>query len=295
MKTLQPEPIDVIVCYYNPNNHSHIRMMTMATVTYLNKHNRDYLNIIVSDGGKNPDTLLKELLEINGIEYLHSGKEMSFAETYNFGILNSKNEIVALIANDIFIETEQIIKLSSFLKPGVGCVMPFLSYSDYGTQILRKFRPDIIYPSGMTLNVNIFYRSVLKDIDYIPREMSGAFTDMLLFIRMKNKGYSVLIKKVGVVIHLAKQTLKTGTSVSYSEDSKLFSELYPSFWKDPIICHSKLAQKTSSRILFKIYELIPNRITKTFGLFVLVCRIEPYITAERGYYFKRIKKIFFNE
>jgi glycosyltransferase involved in cell wall biosynthesis len=291
--------VDVIVCHYNKANLEHIRFMALHAMSYLCQDRLSCLNIVLVDGSPLRDDFLSDCLKRMGIEYLHAGRELTFSETYNYGISNTSNQIIVTMANDILITSSQLFQLAEEISDGVGCAIPYLTTSDFGAQRIRERTlpiPRRCFPSGMTLNVNAFSRKVLEQVGLIPEMMSGCFNDVILFIKMRELGYSIVLYNVDYVIHLGQQTLKTGkTSVSYKDDAKIFKKIYPMFCHKGETLYYKMAQKWPTRLLYFLALYFPQEIKYKFfkhGVYNLIWRIEPYICAPVESYIKFLKKSF---
>ncbi len=276
--------IDVVISHYNKAKKPHIRFMTLHAVAHLCRESCADLNVNIVDGSPTRDDHLAEALTALGVKYVHCGRELSFGETYNTGIRRTSCPVVVTLANDIFINPNQIRKLADEIVGRVGCAMPYLTHSDFGAQQLRRFRlPRRCFPTRMTLNVNAFSRAALERVGLIPENMSGCYNDVVLFLRLREEGYSILLRNVGRVIHLAQQTLKSGaTSVNYDADEALFSREYPQYWRNGVVLFHKAAQGRLTRLMYGALERLPPRWTKKLRLWRLAWEMEPYLCAERG-------------
>jgi GT2 family glycosyltransferase len=252
--------------------------MVLHTMAYLRKDHSQNLNIVVVDGSPSGDETLARGLQNLGVKYLHGGRELSFAESYNAGIKETSNPVVVTLANDVFIEGAQIHRLAAEIRDRVGCAIPYLSSCDYGAQRARKLTPRRCYPTWMTLNVNAFSREVLQQVGLIPEQTSGCFNDVILFIKLRQKDYSIVLLNVGYVGHLGAQTLKSGSSsVSYTNDALLFRKNFPQYWhRDGVLFH-RVAQRLTTRMIYYLVEYLPLSREKKTYLWEGVWAIEPYI------------------
>ena len=276
--------IDVVVCHYNRTGMPRIRYMALHAVAFLCRERPTDLNVALLDGSPTRDDALADALAALGVEYVHGGRELSFAETYNLGIKRTSNPVVVTLANDILVEAQQVRRLAAEVADGVGCVMPYMSFCDYGAQRERALPvPRRCFPGRMTVNVNAFSRKALERVGLLPEQMTGCYNDVILFIRMREEGYSVVLRNVGRVIHLGQQTLKTGaTSVDYDADAGLFREEYPKYWRDGVVLFHKVAQRRATRLIYAALERLPARLVKRLRLWDLAWAVEPYLCAERG-------------
>lgn len=276
--------VDIVVCHYNKTQALHMRYMSLYTMAFLCKDRPSNLNIILVDGSPVQDDPLAQELTAIGVQYFHCGRELSFAETYNEGIKRTSNPVVVTLANDIFIEAKQVLQLAKEIRDGVGCVIPYLTFSDYGAQRERKLPvPRRCFPTRMTLNVNAFSRAALEKAGFIPEQMTGCYNDVLLFIRLREEGYSIMLRNVGCVVHLGQQTLKTlESSVSYEADEVLFKKQYPNYWRNGFVLFHKVAQRWKTRKLYSILEHMPVSLVKKLSFWNWAWAIEPYLCAEDG-------------
>lgn len=294
---MQPDAwIDVVVCHYNRRNWAHIRHMTLHAAAYLCKTPpvESRMMVTVVDGSPQGDLKLEACLRPLGVRYLHTGRELSFAQTYNVGIQAGSNPVVLTLANDIFIEAQQARRLANEIGHTVGCAIPYLTFCDYGAQRMRNLLvPRRCFPTRMTINVNAFVREAIEKVGLIPEEMSGCYNDVVLFFRLREEGYSIVLRNVGRVIHIGQQTLKTlASSVSYEADEILFAQEYPQYWDKGVIRFDKVAQRWTTRLLYRFTECLPFNLVKRFRIWDWVWAIEPYLCAERGTFLEGVGRVF---
>jgi len=277
-------PLDVAVCHYNRHAVPDLRHMAAYAMAFLRRDRTSDLRVTLVDGSPRPDVELARTLEALAVRYVHCGRELSFAETYNTGIRMTTSGTIVLMANDILIEGRQVRMLAQEVHDGVGCAFPYLSFSDYGAQKARRLRvPRRCYPTRMTLNVNAFSREALEKVGFIPAQMTGCFNDVILSIRLYEEGYSVVLRNVGPVAHLGRQTLRTrATSISHDADARLFAAEYPHYWRDGVVLFHKAAQGRATRLLYRVAERLPAQAAQRLGVWSLVWTLEPYLCAERG-------------
>jgi GT2 family glycosyltransferase len=277
---------DIVVCHYNRLALPHMRWMALHSMAFLMKDRPEDLRVVFVDGSAARDETLDRGLGDLGVEYVHAGRELSFAETYNTGIRRTSNPVVVAMANDILIEAKQVRMLADEVSRDsrIGCVFPYLSVSDYGAQRCRRWPvPRRCFPTRMTLNVNAFSRAALDKVGLIPEQMTGCFNDVLLFIRLREQGWSVVLRNVGRVIHLGRQTLKTGaTSVAYRTDAELFAGQFPEYWRKGEVLFHRVAQRWTTRGLYRLIERMPGGLVRKLGMWNLAWAVEPYVCAESG-------------
>jgi GT2 family glycosyltransferase len=252
------------------------------------------MNIVFVDGSPSKDYELETKLDALGVEYLHFDKELSFAQTYNAGIRRGSSPVVVTLANDILVEAKQVRQLADEIRGKVGCAFPYMSCSDYGGQKQRKLLvPRRCFPSRMTINVNAFSREALEMVGLIPECMSGCFNDVVLFIRLREEGWSIVLRNVGQVFHIGQQTLKTlCSSVSYEADEAIFAGNYPQYWRKGVILFHKTAQRWTTRAMYGMIEWLPARSVRRLNLWRWAWAIEPYLCAERGTVLEGVGRIF---
>lgn len=285
---------DVVICHYNRNQSSHIRYMALHAVAFLCKDNPSDLNIILVDGSPQRDDELAQGLAALGVEYLHYGRELSLGETFNAGIIRTSNPVIITLVNDILIEAKQVRILAEDIHGGIGCVFPYLSWDDYGTSRARSLPvPRRCFPNAMSFNVAAFSREALKKVGLLPEQMTGCYDDVVLFIRLREEGYSIVLRNVGYVLHLKQQTLATGdTNVSYEADAAFFSKHYSQYWRNGVVLLHKGAQRWTTRILYLIVEYLPVRIVERFGIWEWIWAIEPYLCAEKGTFKEALGRLY---
>jgi len=286
---------DVVVCHYNKLALPHVRWMALHSMAFLMKERPEDFRVVLADGSPTRDETLACGLGELGVEYLHTGGELSFAKTYNAGIRRTSSPVVVAMANDVLIEAKQVRMLIDEMHDGVGCVFPYLSASDYGAQRHRRWPvPRRCFPTRMTLNVNAFPRAALEKVGLIPEQMTGCFNDVLLFIRLREAGYSIVLRNVGRVIHLGQQTLKTGaTSVAYGKDEALFASQYSDYWsrRGGTVLFHRVAQRWTTRGLYRLVERMPGGLVRRLGLWNLAWAVEPYVCAESGTFGEGVRRI----
>lgn len=269
--------------------------MALHAVAFLCKDHAADLNVILVDGSPQRDDQLAQELTCLGVGYIHCGRELSLGQTFNAGIKRTSNPVLITLVNDVLIEAMQIRILAEEIQNGIGCAFPYLSWDDYGAARTRRLPvPRRCFPNRMSFNVAAFSREALEKISLIPEQTTGCYDDVILFIRLREKGYSIILRNVGSVVHLAQQTLKTGaTSVCYEADELLFARLYPHYWRKGVVLFHKLAQRWPTRIIYQMVEYLPVGLVRKLDIWNWVWAIEPYICAERGTLKEALRRVFF--
>ena len=255
----------VVVNYFNPAGHEALQHQTkLCLLRYL--ASTAPISIALSDGSGVTDELLHKWCVEHAVEYVASEKALSFAEGYNQGIrwaiANLKPDYIALSANDILVEERSIEILISAIYDNaeVGCVMPYLTQSDYWAQNDYYFRRDR-FSSMMTLNLNVFRSSVLEKIGLVPEQFSGYYNDIAMMIVLKGIGLKVLMKHAAKVTHLQRGTIAVATTARFEADRQLFAKNHPDYVYGPqgyLLKLSHLSQGRLDRLWCRIGELSPS-------------------------------------
>lgn len=246
--------IGVVVNYYwqfsYPKSH---QISTWVALLKLKETNAAQ-NIVLVDGSPTADDFIESKCNELEIEYLSSGKRLSYAEGFNKGIEHLSNQFICLMANDILTTRDAFEMLHKWInRPDVGCVFPYLSFSDYPGQMpffVRK--PVTCEPTCMTLNFNLFPRNILEEIGGVDENYSGAYNDVIMLTKIRNKGYKVILVGNTHVVHLGKTTISQGSDYKKDEDFLRFSNEYPQFrakhgkwqikhWVKPFATNKKIA------------------------------------------------------
>jgi GT2 family glycosyltransferase len=293
-KNPTPVPITAVICHYNPTRHPYLQRLVGLCVGALERMPDEQLTILVCDGSPEPDPALAEQFTAPRLCYLHAGRQLSFGATYNLGIEAAETETVVLIANDILISSLQLQQLAAELRGNVACAIPYLSRSDYGTQVSHRGRvPRRSLPASMTINVNAFRRPILQSVGNVPEELSGCFNDAVIHHRLQAKGYRVALVNVGEVDHLRAITRRISSNLSYQRDlascpglaPDLFRGVYPerqkNFWAK---LYANAAQTAGSRLLWRLISYTPWKLDQQHGLGYYAARLEPYVSADPPLY-----------
>ncbi len=242
-------------------------------------------NIILVDGSPIHDPFIEEHCENLGIRSIHTDSNLTFAEGYNLGIEHSKGEYICLMANDIYPTRDAFEKLYKWISlPDVGCVFPYLSSSDYPGQIPSFVRRAITCePTFMTLNINLFRRTVLEQIGGIDPYFSGGFNDIVTLVKIRNLGYKVIMVGDTSVTHLGRMTISHGSTYVISKnDYEVFITKFPHFqakhgkwgykhWVKPFAVNRKVA------LSWWLCQNIPSTRVRKY-LEREIIRLEPELT-----------------
>ncbi len=188
-------------------------------------------DILLVDGSIIPDELIKTACNDNQIKYLHTGKELGFAEGFNYGWRLLSVDYVGLMASDVFPSSESIdALLNSLSNDEVGCVVPYLDYCDYPGQVFSFVRkPYTCEPSSISLNLLIIKQSLLKLIGGIEENYSGGYNDLIILMKVRLAGSRVLLVGNTRVPHIGRMTVAYGTNFVKQNDDKQFSIDFPQY------------------------------------------------------------------
>ena len=170
------------------------------------------------------------------VRYLHTGHELGLAESYNLGWRATSSPYVCLMANDIIpLPLDTFDRLLEVIQaPDVGCVFPYLTdgirytqhtaFSDVRSQRTCE-------PASMTLNLNLFRRSVLEAVDGVDERFAGGYYDPLLLMGVRRQGYRAVLVGSTKAIHFEQLTRQLGgstlTADTYAVDNERWFAEYP--------------------------------------------------------------------
>ena len=221
----------VINYFWRPTFPYSRRICTKLSIQAL-KENTAVGNIVLVDGSQQPDLCIQLFCEESSVEYLHMGSELTFAQGYNVGWKHLDVPYIGLMANDIIPPQGTIQSLLEWIRlPDVGCVFPYLSYCDYPGQIDTFVRrPKTCEPTAMTINLNIFKRDLLESVGGIDEEYSGCYNDIILLMKIREKGYRAVLVGNTRVVHVGQMTISQGSNYRRDEDIAKFSAEFSDYW-----------------------------------------------------------------
>jgi hypothetical protein len=183
--------------------------------------------VALSDGSGREDPALSELSKTMGFHYLPGTEKLGFAKGYNAGIeyfAGLENvEYIVLSANDIIVKNNIIEGfLNAFPRyPDTGCLIPYLSKSDYFIQQERYLFRNRVIPI-MTLNCNFFLKKDLLAIGSVPEHLSGYFNDIVMSSRIFGIGKKIVLCRGLTADHLVSRTVAISSSANYERDKGIF-------------------------------------------------------------------------
>ncbi|HVR28547.1 MAG TPA: glycosyltransferase, partial [Thermoanaerobaculia bacterium] len=155
---------------------------------------------LLVDGSASPCREMAERCQALGVEHLHGGRELGFAEAYNLGWRSLDGELVGLMANDVLplpLESVQVL-LEWVRQPDVGCVFPYLISNRAAWDETQ--RPSFLHrgriscePASMTVNLNLFKREVLERIGGLDPNYLVGFESPILLIKIRTLGYRAVM------------------------------------------------------------------------------------------------------
>ncbi len=225
--------------------------------------------IAVVDGSPDGDPYMASLCRELDVLYLRGEGELDFAAGYNLGWRTLHNTYVALMASDIFVSANALERLLGMVsRPEVGCVSPYLSSSDWPSQVAQYVHaPITCEPTAMTLNLCMLKRSVLEAVGGIDENFSGAYNDVILLMKIRHMGLRVLFAGDTFVTHLGKVTIANGSTYNKKQDVKRFRAEYPHYWTDHGRWHLKnwrkpLSTRWHTSALWWLGHKIPGQFLK---------------------------------
>lgn len=213
------DKIGIVVNYYRKSlAENRFYVLTLATELGLLMLKQSSLvgTVILVDGSPKPDKQIENSCSSLGIQYLHTGKELSIPEAYNFGWRSLSEPYIALMANDILAyDSNTITKLYDLLQlPDVGCVFPYLSEGDWKVQDSRfiEWFEKTCEPSFLLLNFIMLKRCVLEKVGGVDEGYKCGFYDPILLIKIRKLGYRVVLVGGTKMIHINSLTKIVGES-----------------------------------------------------------------------------------
>ena len=255
----------VIQHFRPPGAGSHLCASTLFSAALASQSDK-VSTVLIVDGSKVSDPIFAERVRELGANYLHAGRELTFAEGYNLGLERSDQPWTILSASDIYPSTDLYETFagicSKFPATSIACIIPRLNRVDLNLQASgRDNTGRAIALPLMTLNLNAFPTDYLRSIGGIPDNFSGNYNDVLLARRFMEDGREILLAPVDC-LHFGSLTLKAGPSnVSFQRDLERFSDQFPELHREGAFWHLNLAEFTRDRrlrILSTLARLLPK-------------------------------------
>ncbi len=230
--------------------------------------------IMLVEGSREPDPAMRDVCEELGVTYHHEGRQLSYAQAYNVGWQGLDEAYIGLMANDIIphpLKTLELL-LEWIGRPDVGCAFPYLTSNRIhgGDEVQRvgfAGRGSIsCEPSSMTLNLNVFKRSVLEESGGLDESYRFGFAEPILLIKIRSLGYRAVMVGGTRAFHYDQLTKGLGESAltedHYRADAERWSREYVRYassrglagtacWRWP------LATTTVTKVLWRICSGLP--------------------------------------
>lgn len=295
--------VDVTVAYYWGSGDEDGRVAVRATTELgiiLLRMTPSVGEVVLVDGSAADDPVLRGICDRRGARYVHAGRELGLAEAYNVGWRTTASPYVCLMANDILpFPLETMDRLMDVVQTAdVGCVFPYVTEGPHYTQHVdfadvRTRRT--CEPATMTLNLNVFKRSVLEAVGGVDETFRVGFYDPLLLMGIRRLGHRVVLVGRAKAIHMDRLTKRLGgsglTGDVYEADRDRWSAEYPRyadrraiadllFWRWP--CATTLPAVA----LWWVAHNVPTARLRRKAL-TLTMLVEPYLTAYPARYGRR--------
>lgn len=248
--------------------------------------------VVLADGSREPDVEMRTFCINNGIQYLHFGRQVGYAEAYNLGWRTLAEPYVGLMANDIIphpVETMQIL-LDWIEKPDIGCVAPYFHTGRPicdETQRMGYWNRSLqtCEPASLTLNLNLFKRSVLEDIGGIEERYLFGYAEPIFILKLRTSGYRVVLVGGTQCYHYGELTKSLGVSdlskELYAKDAQMWQDEYAPYASRRGLAGIKLwawpfAVTLPSKALWWMSSCTPWILRRR--LLKLVMWLEPFLT-----------------
>jgi len=244
--------------FHKPEHPVSVRQSTKFALSLL-KNCPEVTTIFLVDSSEKYDADLDEFCQTLGVNYRHYGRTLSFAEAYNFGVACLDEEWVVTMASDIYVRPETFGVFRQFIENNpaipIGCLIPYLSSSDYIVQeaTINWPKPSC-YCGVMTYNLNVFPKAVFTELGGLSNKFSGNYNDIDTSIRLKNMGLKIVLVS-NYVQHYGRLTLPHGTNVKSGVDEAQFRLEHPDFAGDAGRWGLRLDKLLEHRILKLISKL----------------------------------------
>lgn len=221
----------VAVNHFRKANHPISVQQSTKFALSLLKNCIEITTIVVIDSSEHYDSDLDDFCQSINASYHHYGRILSFAEAYNCGVALLSEEWVVTMASDIYVLPNTFTSFESFIKTHpnepIGCLIPYLSTSDYSLQeALRLKKRQSCYAGIMTYNLNVFPKNVFKALGGLSTEYSGNFNDIETSLRLRDLNLEVILVD-SFAYHYGRMTLQHGSTVDLTDDCKKFQVNHP--------------------------------------------------------------------
>jgi GT2 family glycosyltransferase len=267
----------VVVNYFSKESHPISVVYSAKFALSLLKNCPEVTEIVLSDGSASRDEEMERFCESLDIQYLHSGRMLSFAEGYNYGAARLTEEWIVTMASDIYVTPTTFTAMGKFIVNNndlnIGCLIPYLSKSDLPTQqyLTSFFSRDCLSP-GMTFNLNVFKKSVFESFGGMTKEYTGNFNDIEMWLKLEEKGLSTFLVGESYAVHYGQLTLNYGSNTNASKDSEHFYKNHPELYDKNGFFHmkfDKIFRSKRLKIMYAANRLLPAGIRNMYLVFML--------------------------
>jgi GT2 family glycosyltransferase len=250
----------VVVNYFYKETHPQSVKQAVKFALSLLKNCPEVKQIVLSDGSEKFDDDLYHFCNKLGARYIHSGKQMSFPDAYNYGVKYLSEEWIAVMASDIFVTPTTFTAFSNFISKNehlnIGCLIPYLSKSDFAAQqYISNFFSCDCYASIMTFNLNVFKRDVYNRIGGMSNQYTGNYNDIDMVIKLKKLNLDVFLVGGAYAVHYGQLTLSHGSNTCVEKDFYAFTQNYPGLKDENGVFRLRIDKFLKSSILKVLYKI----------------------------------------
>lgn len=219
--------------FQKPGHPASVQQSTRFALSLL-KNCAEVTTVFVVDSSEKYDEGLANYCQTIGVNYRHYDRALAFAEAYNFGVACLDEEWVVTMASDIYVRPETFTLFKQFIEDNpqvpIGCLIPYLSNSDYWVQEASPNWPKpTCYCGIMTYNLNVFPKATFQRLGGLSDKYSGNFNDIETSIQLRSMGLKIVLVS-NFVQHYGRLTLQHGLNgIDYSGDFDQFRHDHPSF------------------------------------------------------------------
>lgn len=292
--------IGVVVNYFTnyQNNSERLILVDTTKLSLRLALLSDYVSeVLLVDGSEKPDKEMMIACKDVGARYLHFGKELSYSEAYNKGWSEVQTPFIALMANDIIPHPIDVFrKLREAMDDtSIGCAFPYFASNRLGGDEVQRLSfggrgEKNCQPSTMTLNLNLFRRTVLEQIKGIDERFTAGYAEPIIINKLSDLGYEIRLVGAARVIHYDRLTKSLGQSKignqAFKADNALWFSLFPELANRRCIANIDLSNPTFSktlllRFLWKLSMSLPSKRLRTFFQSIIMY-LEPILTSKDG-------------
>ena len=247
--------------FQKPGHPLSVQQSTQFAVALL-KNCLEVTSIIVIDSSADSNGDLSDYCLRVGAKYVHYGRVLSFSEAYNLGVGQLQEEWVATMASDIYVLPDTFTVFKRFIETHpvlpIGCLIPYLSTSDYPPQEASRLgQKRCCYSGIMTYNLNIFPKQVFGAIGGLSNQYSGNFNDIETSLRLRAMDLQVVLVD-SFAYHYGRMTLQHGSTTDLTEDCKVFRRNHPQMLSSHLSSRVRLDRIYTHPLLRAVYSISSN-------------------------------------